>query len=88
LENLNDSKEINRAWESIKENTKISAKESLGLYEQKQRKLWFNEECSQFLGQRKQATLQWLQDPNQSNLDNLNNARHEASRYFRNKKRK
>jgi hypothetical protein len=31
--------------------------------------------------------MQWLQDPNQSNLDNLNNARHEASRHFRNKKR-
>jgi hypothetical protein len=31
--------------------------------------------------------MQWLQNPNQSNLDNLNNARQEASRYFRNRKR-
>jgi hypothetical protein len=31
--------------------------------------------------------MQWLQDPNKSNLDNLNNARHEASRHSRNKKR-
>ena len=31
--------------------------------------------------------MQWLQDPNQSNLDNLNDARQEASRHFRNKKR-
>jgi hypothetical protein len=31
--------------------------------------------------------MQWLQDPNRSNLDNLNNARHEASRHFRNKER-
>jgi hypothetical protein len=31
--------------------------------------------------------MQWLEDPNQSNLDNLNNARHEASRYFRKKER-
>jgi hypothetical protein len=31
--------------------------------------------------------MQWLQNPNQSNLDNLNNARQEASRHFRNKKR-
>jgi hypothetical protein len=30
--------------------------------------------------------MQWLQDPNQSNFDNLNNARHEATRHFRNKK--
>ena len=28
----------------------------------------------------------WLQDPNQSNLDNLYNTRREASRLLRNKK--
>jgi hypothetical protein len=32
--------------------------------------------------------LQWLQDPSEINGDNLNNIRHEASRHFRNKKRK
>jgi len=31
--------------------------------------------------------MQWLQDPNQSNVDNLNNARCEASRQFRNEKK-
>ena len=31
--------------------------------------------------------MQWLQDPNQSNVDNINNARREASRHFRNKKK-
>jgi hypothetical protein len=51
-----------------------------------QHKLWLNEECSEVLGQRKQAKMQWLQDPNQSNLDTLNSATHEASRHFRNKK--
>jgi len=29
--------------------------------------------------------MQWLQSPNQSNLDYLNNVQREASRYFRNK---
>jgi len=29
--------------------------------------------------------MQWLQDLNQSNVDNLNNVRREASRHFRNK---
>jgi hypothetical protein len=29
--------------------------------------------------------MQWLQDPNQGNEDNLNNIRREASRHFRNK---
>jgi hypothetical protein len=33
LENLSNSEDINRAWENIKENIKISAKEILGLYE-------------------------------------------------------
>jgi len=31
--------------------------------------------------------MQWLQDPSQSNVDNLNNVRREASRHFRNKKK-
>jgi hypothetical protein len=35
LENISDSKDINRAWENINENIKTSAKESLGLYELK-----------------------------------------------------
>jgi hypothetical protein len=43
----------------------------LGLYRQKQHKPWFDEECSQVLGQRKQEKMLWLQNPNQSNLDNL-----------------
>ena len=30
--------------------------------------------------------MQWLQYPNQSNVDNLNNVKREASRRFRNKK--
>ena len=31
--------------------------------------------------------MQWLQDPNQSNADNLNDVRREAGRHFRNKKK-
>jgi len=39
------------------------------------------------LDQRKQAKIKWLQDPSQSNVDNLNNVRREASRHFRNEKK-
>jgi hypothetical protein len=39
------------------------------------------------IDQRKQAKLQWLQDPSQINGNNLNNISREASRHFRNKKR-
>ncbi len=38
-------------------------------------------------GERKQAKLQWVQDPSQRNVEHLNNVRHEASRQFRNKKK-
>jgi hypothetical protein len=50
-------------------------------------KPWFDEGCSKILYQRKQAKLQWLQDPSEINGDNLNNVRRDASRHFRNKKR-
>jgi hypothetical protein len=45
LENLSDSEGINTAWENIPENVKTSAKEIKGLYELKQHKPWFDEEC-------------------------------------------
>jgi hypothetical protein len=70
---------INSAWETIRENTKISAKESLGYFELKKHKPWFDKECSKLADQRKQAKLQWLQDPSEINGDNLNNVRCEAS---------
>ena len=87
LGNISDDGDINRAWENIKENIKTSAKESLGLLELKQHKPWFDEECLHFLDERKQAKLQWVQDPSQRNVDTLNNVRREASRHFRNKKK-
>jgi hypothetical protein len=83
LENLHDTKDTNSAWENIKEDTKISATDSLGLYEWKQRTLWFDEECSHYSGE--QAKVQWLQDPNQSNVHHLNTVRREASRHVGNK---
>jgi hypothetical protein len=50
----------------------------------KQHKLWFDEECLGSLDQSKQVKIQWVQEPKQSNVDNLNNVRREASRHFRN----
>ena len=52
-----------------------------------QHKPQFDEEYLQFLDQRKQAKMQWVLDPNQSNIDNLNNGRREASRHCKNKKK-
>jgi hypothetical protein len=74
-------------WEAIRENIKISGKGSLGYYELKQRKPWFDEGCSKLLDQRKQAKVQWLQDPSEINGDNLNSVICETSKHFMNKKR-
>jgi len=85
LENLKDSKDINRPWENIKDNIKTSAQESIGLDELKQHKSYCYEEWLGFLDQRKKARMKELQQPNQSNVHNLNNVRCEDSRHFRNK---
>jgi hypothetical protein len=87
LEDLDAEVEINTMWETIRENIKMSAKESLGYYELKQHKPWFDEGYSELLDHRKRAKLQWLQDPNEINGDNLNSVRCESSRHFRNRKR-
>jgi hypothetical protein len=84
LENLDAEVDINRAWETIRESIKISAKESLGYCELKKHKPWFDEGCSELLDQRKQAKLQLLQNPGERNGGNI---RHEASRRFGNKKK-
>jgi hypothetical protein len=87
LKILDTEVDINRAWETIRENIKISAKEGLHYYKLKKHKAWSDEGCSKLLDQRKQAKLQWFQDQSKINGDKLNNIRREASRHFRNKKR-
>ena len=78
LENSDDDEDVNRNGENIKENIQTSAKESLGLDEFKQNKPWFDVECLGYLDQRKRAKIQWIQDPSQGNVDNLNKVRHEV----------
>jgi hypothetical protein len=87
LEMLEDSGDINGAWDNIRENIKISAQDSLRCCESKHCKPRFDEGCSKLVDLRKQAKLQWLQDPSEANEDNLSDVRRKASRHFRNKKR-
>ena len=86
LENLNYDEDVDRTWEIIKENIQTSTKESVGLHELKQNIPWFDKECLGFFDQRKQAKMQWIQDPSQSNVENLNKLRREFSRFSRKKK--
>ena len=53
--------------------------------ELKRHKPWFDEECLGFLDQRKQDKMNWVQDPSQSIVDNINNLISESSRYLRKK---
>jgi len=47
----------------------------------------FDEECSRFLDQSKQAKMQWLQGANQNHADNLNHVRREGTRHSETKTR-
>jgi hypothetical protein len=87
LESLEESFDISNAWESIGENINTSAKHNLGYQELKHNKPWSNDKCSKLTDHQKQAQLQWLQNPNHINGDNLQNLRCETSRIFTNKKK-
>jgi len=87
LENLSDSADIHRTWENIKDNIKTSPKKSLSLQKLKQHKPWIDAEYLCFLHQMTQAKMQWIHNLSQSNVENLNIVRCEASRHFRNKKK-
>jgi hypothetical protein len=47
----------------------------------------FHDECSKLIDQRKQAKLQWLQNPSRIIGENLQNSRRETRRIFTKKKR-
>jgi hypothetical protein len=49
LENLDESLDNSSAWESIRDNVKISANDNLGYHRLKDNKPWFNDECSKLI---------------------------------------
>jgi hypothetical protein len=51
--------DINRAWETIRENIKISSEGSTNYYDLTQQKTLFNERHSKAFDRRKQGKLQW-----------------------------
>jgi hypothetical protein len=87
FESLDESFDINNAWENIRENSETSAKDNLGYQKLKHNKPWFDDECSKLIGQRRQAKLHLLQNPCQINGDNLQYLRREMCRTLTNKKR-
>ncbi|KAJ4430139.1 hypothetical protein ANN_22349 [Periplaneta americana] len=79
--------DVNSVWENIRDSIKIAAEQSIGYYETKKKKPWFDEDCCMVVERRKQAKLKLLQDPVEEKRDNYFNERREASRTLRNKKR-
>ncbi|KAJ4439878.1 hypothetical protein ANN_08007 [Periplaneta americana] len=79
--------DVNSVWENIRDSIKIAAEQSIGYYETKKKKPWFDEDCCMVVERRKQAKLKFLQDPVEEKRDNYFNERREASRTLRNKKR-
>ncbi|KAJ4427249.1 hypothetical protein ANN_24867 [Periplaneta americana] len=79
--------DVNSVWENIRDRIKIAAEQSIGYYETKKKKPWFDEDCCMVVERRKQAKLKFLQDPVEEKRDNYFNERREASRTLRNKKR-
>jgi hypothetical protein len=57
LEDLDAEMKINSAWKMIRENTKISAEESLGYCKLKTHKPWFDKACQKLVDQRKQIAV-------------------------------
>jgi hypothetical protein len=66
LENLDESLDINSAWDYIM----TTAKENV-YHRLEHKKPWFDDECSKLRDQWKQAKLQWLQNPSQINGDKM-----------------
>ncbi|KAJ4435216.1 hypothetical protein ANN_23794 [Periplaneta americana] len=79
--------DVNSVWENIRDSIKIAAEQSIGYYETKKKKPWFDEDCCMVVERSKQAKLKFLQDPVEENRDNYFNERWEASHTLRNKKR-
>jgi hypothetical protein len=71
LESLDESFDMNSAWESIRENVKTSAKDNLGYWKLKHNKPWLDNVCSKLIDQWKLTKLPWLQNPSQINGRNL-----------------
>ncbi|KAJ4450080.1 hypothetical protein ANN_01487 [Periplaneta americana] len=78
--------DVNSVWENIRDSIKIAAEQSIGYYETKKKKPWFDEDCCMVVERRKQAKLKFLQDPVEEKRDNYFNERREASRTLRNKR--
>ncbi|KAL4143118.1 hypothetical protein QTP88_005484 [Uroleucon formosanum] len=75
-------------WEAIKETLKVVTDTTIGK-QKKVKKPWFNTSCEEALNRRKEARLQWINDPtNREKESTYKERQKEASNIFRFEKRK
>ena len=88
-DDISNNKEIdvNKMWEAIRDTVKSAAKERVGEKKRQKNKPWFDDECLKLHDERKQARQRWLGNKNEANTNNYKNAKRNATRGFRNKKR-
>jgi hypothetical protein len=60
LEDLDTEININSVWQTMRENIKILVEESIGYYELKKQRPWFDGGGSKLLYQRKQAKMKCI----------------------------
>ena len=80
-------KDVETAWEPVRDCIKQPALENIGYLEKKKHKKWFNKDCTNAVKKRKHVKLNSLHEPNETNLENLGNISRESRRVLRNKMR-
>ncbi|KAL4143409.1 hypothetical protein QTP88_005744 [Uroleucon formosanum] len=85
---INQLDTIDGKWEAIKETLKVVTDTTIGK-QKKVKKPWFNTSCEEALNRRKEARLQWINDPtNREKESTYKERQKEASNIFRFEKRK
>jgi hypothetical protein len=83
--NIDPQIDIEIAWETTRNNIKISAQNIRGYFEVRKHKPGINEGHSKLLDQSKYTKVQWLQELSKKNGNDRNNIRREANRHFKKK---
>ena len=79
MDNLHDSEDIIRSWENNEEDIQVSSNDSLVCMNADSINCGLMKNVHNFRGSR--LKVQWLQDPNKSNVNNLNTVRGEDGKH-------
>ena len=86
LPNINQQ-QVEDTWKDIKQVIYTAAENTLGQKEKRIRNGWYDEECKEMLEKQNSARLKMLQRKTRSNIETFRNARREARRICRRKKK-